>query len=181
MKNPCGTPTSLRIVLATAVSVVALLLPTCSFAQSVGDQAKLNNVTLFDGSKFDVESVKGKVTLLYFWASWCPICRNEMPVIQKHYTTYRDRGFTVIAINFRDKIDNARKMLEQVAPIDYPVAVITDEYRSDYPKLWGTPTWYLIDRAGVIKKIIIGQQLITGGWFDGVKKELEAALKENSS
>jgi hypothetical protein len=101
-----------------------------------------------------------------------------MPFVEQHYLTYRDRGFTVLAINFRDKEENAKQLLKEVAPIDYPVAMITDEYKNDYPKLYGTPTWYLIDRKGVIKKVVIGQQTITGGWFDGVKKELEAALAE---
>lgn len=166
-------------ILTLSCLVVLLSLATgAAMAQAVGELAKLNNVKLFDGSQFDPETVKGKVTLLYFWASWCPICRKEMPFVEKHYLTYRDQGFTVLAINFRDKEENARQFLKEVAPIDYPVATITDEYRSDYPKLYGTPTWYLIDRKGVIKKVIIGQQVITGGWFDGVKKELETALAE---
>jgi thiol-disulfide isomerase/thioredoxin len=162
------------------LTLVLLMAPTLVQGQALGDKAKLNNVVLFDGSRFDPESITGKVTLLYFWASWCPICRKEMPVVQKHYVTYRDQGFTVLAINFRDKEENAKALLREVAPIDFPVGVINDEYRSDYPKLYGTPTWYLIDRSGVIKKVVIGEQTITGGWFDGLKKELEAALAKKA-
>ena len=173
-----------RFILGSTVTRVlgALLFTVASYgalAQAVGEPAKLNSIRLFDGSQFDAEIVKGKVTLLYFWASWCPICRTEMPTIEQHYLKYKDKGFTVLAVNFRDKEENARKLLLDVAPIDYPVATITDEYQRDYPKLYGTPTWYLIDRKGTIKKIVIGQQTITGGWFDGVKKELEAALAES--
>ena len=160
--------------------LVVLMTPTLAQGQAFGDKAKLNNIVLFDGSRFDPQSVTGKVTLLYFWASWCPICRQEMPVVQKHYMTYRDQGFTVLAVNFRDKEENAKALLLEVAPIDFPVGVINDEYRSDYPKLYGTPTWYLIDRNGIIKKVVIGQQTITGGWFDGLKKELETALAEKA-
>ena len=156
----------------------ALLLLLCAnvHAQAVGDKAKLNNVTQFDGAEFDVGRVAGKVTLLYFWASWCPICRREMPILQKHYLNHRDRGFEVLAINFRDKDEAARRLLQDVAPIDYPVAKINDDYRSDYPRLMGTPTWYLIDRAGVIRKIIVGEQVINGGWSDGLKREVDALL-----
>jgi len=42
----------------------------------------------------------------------------------------------------------------------------------------GRTAWYLIDRNGVIRKIVVGQQTITGGWFDGLKRELEDALAE---
>ncbi len=168
-------------------SVVTQMLCTLVFAlsshgalaQAIGDPAKLNSIKLFDGSQFDPATVKGKVTLLYFWASWCPICRKEMPNVEKHYMTYKDQGFTVLAVNFRDKEEKARQLLLEVAPIDYPVGTITDEYRSDYPNLYGTPSWYLIDRKGIIKKIVIGEQTITGGWFDGLKKELETALAQS--
>ena len=166
--------------LVAVLMLVVLMTPTLAQGQALGDKAKLNNIVLFDGSRFDPQSVTGKVTLLYFWASWCPICRQEMPVVQKHYVTYRDQGFTVLAVNFRDKEENAKALLLEVAPIDFPVGVINDEYRSDYPKLYGTPTWYLIDRNGIIKKVVIGQQTITGGWFDGLKKELETALAEKA-
>ena len=161
--------------------LIAGAFSNAAVAQSVGEAAKLNNITLFDGSQFAADSVKGKVTLLYFWASWCPICRKEMPVIQKHYLSYKDQGFTVLAVNFRDKEEAARRLLLEVAPIDYPVATINNDYKNDYPKLYGTPTWYLVDRKGIIRKIIIGQQVITGIWFDGLKKELETALAENPS
>lgn len=173
-----------RFILGTVVTRVlgALFFTVASYgalAQAIGEPAKLSGIKLFDGSEFDPQIVKGKVTLLYFWASWCPICRKEMPTIEKHYLTYKDQGFTVLAVNFRDDEVNARKLLLEVAPIDYPIATITDEYRRDYPKLYGTPSWYLIDRKGVIKKIVIGEQTITGGSFDGLKKELEAALAES--
>ena len=150
------------------------------YGQAVGEKAPLHSLALFDGSRFDPDSVKGKVTLLYFWASWCPYCRKEMPVIQKHYVANRDQGFTVLAINFRDKEELARKMLQDVAPIDFAVGKITPEYLNDYPKVHGTPTWYLIDRSGNIRKVIAGQSVISGGWLDGLKDELEAALASTS-
>ena len=114
--------------------LVVLMTPTLVQGQAVGEKAKLNNIVLFDGSRFDPQSVAGKVTLLYFWASWCPICRKELPAVQQHYVKYRDQGFRVLAINFRDKEENAKALLREIAPIDFPVGVINDEYRSDYPK-----------------------------------------------
>src|SRR5689334_1369758 len=169
-----------RKFLASVLTLIVLTAPVWVKAQALGDKAKLHNVVLFDGSRFDPQTVAGKVTLLYFWASWCPICRKEMPIVQKHYMTYRDQGFTVLGINFRDKEENAKALVRDVAPIDFPVGVINDEYRSDYPQLYGTPTWYLIDRSGIMMKIVIGQQTITGGWFDGLKEELEVALAEKA-
>jgi len=167
-------------LLVAVFCTIGLLFLSPAHGQVVGERARLSHLTLFDGSRFDPDSVKGKVTLLYFWASWCPYCRKEMPVIQKHYLAYRERAFNVLAINFRDKEDNARKMLQEVAPIDFFVGKITDEYRSDYPKVHGTPTWFLIDRSGIIRKVVVGQSVISGGIFDGLKDDLEAALAATS-
>ena len=67
-------------------------------------------------------------------------------------------------------------MLERIKPITYPVGVINDEWRTDYPRIHGTPTWFLVDRQGVIRKVVIGKQTITAGWFDGLKGDLERLL-----
>src|SRR5437016_1290872 len=84
-----------------------LLAPYSLHAQVVGEKAKLSSVTLFDGTRFDPKTIEGKPTLVYFWASWCPRCRNEMKSLEKHYQSYKERGFTIVAVNFRDKIENA--------------------------------------------------------------------------
>ena len=81
-----------RTVVYTAILILCL---GSAQAQNVGEKAKLSNVELFDGSKFDAKSEEGKPTVIYFWASWCPICHSEMPNIEKHYQTFKDRGFNV--------------------------------------------------------------------------------------
>lgn len=166
-----------------ALILLALIanLSNSAYAQQVGEKAKLSDVALFDGSKFDPKSVEGKPTLIYFWASWCPICYSEMPQIEKHYQTFKDKGFNVLAINFRDKRVDAERMLERVKPISFPVGVINEEWRNEYPRIHGTPTWFLLDQQGVIKKVVVGKQTITGGWFDGLKGDLEKILPKEQT
>jgi len=147
-------------------------------AQNVGEKAKLSHVDLFDGTRFYPKTIEGRPTLVYFWASWCPRCRKEMSSLEKHYQSYKDKGFTIVAINFRDKTENAKALIESVKPISFPVGSINDDWRSDYPKLYGTPTWMLLDRKGIIRKVIVGQEVITGGWFDGLESELQKVVAE---
>lgn len=161
------------------VMLMGLLLGSGStWAQAVGDKAKLNHLVTFDGNRFDPKSIEGKPTLLYFWASWCPICRKELPVLEKHYQAYKDKGFNVVAVNFRDEESKARAMLESVKPISFVVGRIDDNWRADYPQIRGTPTWYLLDKNGVIRKIIVGQDVISGGFFDGLAGELKRVTAE---
>ena len=86
-------------------------------AQTVGEKAKLNHVDLYDGTRFDPKTVEGKPTLIYFWASWCPICRRELPMLEKRFQSYKDKGLNVIAINFRDEPAKAKALINTVRRI----------------------------------------------------------------
>lgn len=149
-------------------------------AQTVGEKAKLNHVDLYDGTRFDPKTVEGKPTLIYFWASWCPICRRELPMLEKRFQSYKDKGLNVIAINFRDEPAKAKALINTVRPISFPVGDINENWRGDYPKLYGTPTWILLDKKGIIRKVVVGQEVITGGWFDGLEDDLKKVLAEGS-
>ena len=149
-------------------------------AQTVGEKAALSHVDLFDGTRFDPKTIEGKPTLVYFWASWCPLCRKEMTSLEKRFQTYKDKGFNILAINFRDNPAKARALIDSVKPISFAVGEINDSWRSDYPKLYGTPTWMLLDKKGIIRKVVVGQEVITGGWRDGLEDDLKKVLAEGS-
>ena len=156
------------------VFIVVAACSVAAHAQSVGEKAKLNHVVLFDGSRFDPATVAGKPTLVYFWASWCPRCRNEMKSLEKYHQSYKDRGLNIVAINFRDKTANARALIESVRPISFPVGIINDDWKSDYPSIHGTPTWFLLDKQGVIRKVIVGREIID----EALEGELKKVLAE---
>ena len=163
---------------ALAAWCLILSINGSAYAQTVGDKAKLSHVELFDGTQFDPKTIEGRPTLVYFWASWCPLCRKEMTSLEKRYQAYKDTGFVIVAINFRDKIENAKALIESVKPISFPVGSINDDWRSDYPALHGTPTWMLLDKKGIIRKVIVGQEVINGGWFDGLESDLKKVVAE---
>jgi hypothetical protein len=49
---------------------------------------------------------------------------------------------------------------------------------NDYPNLKATPTWMLIDKKGVIRTVIVGKEVISGGWFDGLEGDLKKVIAE---
>src|SRR5687768_8008908 len=51
------------------------------------------------GESVKLSNLRGQAVLVNLWATWCPPCRTEMQTIEKVYNEYKDRGFTVLAVN----------------------------------------------------------------------------------
>ena len=89
---------------------IALILSAVSFAQTaddraylvkVGDKAPDFSMTLTNGKKVKLSELKGKVVMLQFTASWCSVCRKEMPFIQKDIWLKHkaNRNFVLMAVD----------------------------------------------------------------------------------
>ncbi|MCR9118030.1 MAG: TlpA family protein disulfide reductase [bacterium] len=121
-------------------------------AQLLGNEMKINEVT-FEGEKFDITDLKGKVVLVDFWATWCGPCLAEYPNIKKNYEKYHDAGFEVVGISLDQDRDALSEYLEKKElpwitlhngdkPGDSPTA--------DYYGISGIPTMILIGKDGKV-------------------------------
>lgn len=158
---------AVKVLLSTVVCLVGFLVADMSSAQSVGDKATFSDLMTFDGSTVKAEDLKGRPVLLYFWASWCPTCTKEMPLLKKTYAKYKDKGFEILAVSFRDEPAKAQAFFKGNG-IEFPGGLADATYNANYPNLQGTPTWFLIDRLGVIRAKVVGKE--------DVRWELEKAL-----
>jgi len=113
-------------------------------------------VTLPDGRALTSDGLKGKVVLVNFWATWCPYCRKEKPVIDSFWKDYRDRGFEVISISIDDTPEKIGAWMQDkdyafmAAPTNASVAAAFGHVAS-------VPTSFIVDAEGRIRHKIAGQ------------------------
>ncbi len=100
-----------------------------------------------DGKEYSLEKLKGRVLLLDFWASWCKPCRIEMPIVEKLYQEYKNKGLVVLGINDENP-ELMRNFLKESA-VTFPLLLDDGEIMHSF-KIRAIPTLILLDREGKI-------------------------------
>jgi cytochrome c biogenesis protein CcmG/thiol:disulfide interchange protein DsbE len=122
----------------------------------VGRPAPAFTLRAFDESTVTLETFRGKVVFLNFWASWCyPACYEEAPVLERGWRTYRDRGAVVVGVDLQDKLAAARKFIADFS-LTFPNAQdVTGKVSVDYG-VYGVPETFFVDRRGNIRYKHVG-------------------------
>jgi peroxiredoxin len=103
------------------------------------------------GQALSNESLKGKVVLLDFWATWCAPCRKAMPELQALHRKYAGRGFAVVGVSIDE--DGPAKVRKFVAArkITYPIALDSETSPAwEAYRVKAVPAAFLLDREGRI-------------------------------
>jgi len=133
------------------------------------------SVTSSEGSMLKLDSLKGKVVILNFWATWCPPCVGEMPDLNKLYQMYNKKGLEIIAIaNPRDSIQRIEAFFKSRG-IKFNYYIDTDFSVARTFGVRALPTSVIVGKDGIIKDIFIGGKPWTNGYF---KSYFEKLLKE---
>lgn len=116
------------------------------------DRKPAPNFTLLDsnGAKVSLASLKGKVVLLNFWATWCGPCQVEIPWFVEFNKTYKARGLAVVGVSMDEDGWKSVKPYLAAKKIDYPIVVGTEDVAKAYGGVDSLPSTFIIDRDGKI-------------------------------
>ncbi len=139
-----------------------------------GSAAPASTFVLLDGSQRSTADLRGKVTLVNFWATSCTTCVAEMPELVATHEKYKDRGFQTLAVAMSYDPPAYVVNFTQTRKLPFQVAI---DNTGAVAKAWGdvqlTPTTYVVDKRGEIVKRYVGAPD-----FDELHKLIEKLLAQ---
>jgi peroxiredoxin len=155
--------------LISLLSTFSLVQDNRGYKISIGDPLPNIELQLVDGTNLNNKDLEGKVVVLQFTASWCGVCRKEMPHLEKEvWQRFKDQDFILIGIDLKEDEQTVRKFIESTA-ITYPIAM--DKDGTIFEK-------FTIEKAGVTRNIVIdknGQIVFLTRLFE--KKEFNQMIE----
>ena len=112
-------------------------------------------LTTFEGNKISLGDLKGKPVVINFWASWCPPCRIEAPLLERTWRTFKNHGVVFIGVDIQDELEDALAYLREFNVI-YPNGPDpTGEISIDYG-VSGLPVTFFVSKQGEITRRWVG-------------------------
>lgn len=146
-------------VVKIAVAIVALILASIAyfsfFSKHPAPETTFSSLT---GEQVAVSSLKGKVTVVNFWATSCTTCVAEMPELVRTYEKYKGQGLEFVAVAMQYDPPNFVLNFAQTRQLPFTVAIDhTGQNAVAFGDVRMTPTTFVIDKKGNIIKRYLGQ------------------------
>lgn len=180
----CGSKTSQNVESQKAETktiskdTVAKVVYENNYLVKVGDIAPDFTLNLTDGTAFKLSENRGKVVMLQFTASWCGVCRKEMPFIERDiWLPNKDnKDFVLVGIDREEPLEDVKKFAESTG-VTYPLALDTnaDVFASYAERKSGITRNILIDRDGRIVKLT---RLFNETEFKELVQAIDSLLKK---
>jgi peroxiredoxin len=143
----------------------------------IGDQVPSFSTTLVDGKKISSADFKGKIVMLQFTASWCSVCRKEMPFIERDIwqKNKNNKDFILIGIDLDEPVEKVKKFQDDIK-VTYPLALDPggNIFGLFAEKKAGVTRNVILDKTG---KIVYMTRLFKEDEFAEMVKVIEILLK----
>ncbi|MBU6189316.1 MAG: TlpA family protein disulfide reductase [Betaproteobacteria bacterium] len=125
-------------------------------APAIGALINTPRTPLIDGTVIEANAFRGKVLLVQLWATWCPFCRKQNPLLDKLWRSRRSDGLELLGLSIDEKTDVIKRYL---AEHDYrfPVARLDAAWWAAIGRPKGLPILWVIDRESRLTQVEIGE------------------------
>jgi thiol-disulfide isomerase/thioredoxin len=163
--------------------VIAFILTGCTGNQQPGKAGpptqksmapdfELENVA---GGTLKSADLKGKVTVVDFWATWCEPCISEIPNYNAIRESYSDKGVEILGVTVESgPLKDIKPKVEELK-MKYPVVVGTDAVVDGFGGLIGFPTTFIVDKDWKVVKKYLG---MTRNKKEMIQKDLDKLIAE---
>ncbi|MDQ7851039.1 MAG: TlpA disulfide reductase family protein [Armatimonadota bacterium] len=128
-------------------------------------------LSTLEGRALDLVELRGRPVVLNFWASWCGPCREEAPLLERAWQTYRYRGLVVVGVNIQDLEADARRFIRENG-ITYPNVRDRDGRVNRAYGVTGVPETFFIDPVGRIVRKFPGAVVTWRPWEEAIEQLL---------
>ena len=155
--------TARRRILKT--SAACLMVPAAMRARAqspssgmltLGQTLVWPSLTLLGGETLPPSHFEGHTTVIYWWASWCPFCREQTPEMQKLWVRHSAQGLRMLGISVDAKAEAARQYLIK-SGLTFPCVLSTEDVTRVLPRPRGVPVTAAVDKRGRVTQVERGQ------------------------
>ncbi|MCU4118041.1 TlpA disulfide reductase family protein [Variovorax sp. N23] len=148
----------MKKIIPVAALAIALAAGAGVYLNTGVSAAPASTFVLLDGSKKTTDDLKGKVTLVNFWATSCVTCVGEMPKVIATYDKYKAQGYDTLAVAMSYDPPSYVVNFAETRKLPFKVAI---DNTGAVAKAWGdvalTPTTYIVNKRGEIVKRYVGE------------------------
>ena len=116
---------------------------------NIGDTCPEFILPLMDGTPISNESLHGKVSVIQFTASWCGVCRKEMPHLESEvWQEFKGEDFILLGVDLKETPEKTKSFIEEMQ-VTYPIALDTNGYVFEQ---------FTLPKAGVTRNIVLDRE-----------------------
>ncbi len=153
--SPSPSPSAVASEPAATPSPVSSPSPSVDTGFMIGEEAPALVVPALGGATIDLAELRGSPVWVNFMATWCPPCRDELPLMSAYAAEHEDDGLVVIAVDVREDAGAVQAFMDEVG-VTFPVGLDGD---GAVQAEWGAlalPVHYWIDASGIIRDGALG-------------------------
>ncbi len=129
--------------------------PGAGAAFGVGQPAPGLSVGQLGGGTIDLTALRGKPVWVNFMATWCPSCRDELPLMNGYAARYADTGLVVVAIDVRED-ETTVDAFAKVVGVTFPVGLDVNGSAQQAWRAWALPVHFWVDKDGIVRYGALG-------------------------